>query len=255
MEGAGGAIARAHVYKQRPDGTILLFSQQPSLSISALIRDKAGFDPLKFVPIYNVSGGNYQGIAVAYDSPYKNLKEMVEASKTKPMTMAGSGIGAISHLNCLQLNKLGAKFTYMPFNSSAEGMMAAAGGSADMVNTNYTMVEPMEKSKKLRLITTLGPARGEYAPNVPTGLELGIPIAMDQLGGFFGPPGMPKDRVDILVAAMEKAGKDPEFIKTAKQANEVIKPMGPDQFAKELIEIHKIVLDILPELKEAGTKK
>jgi tripartite-type tricarboxylate transporter receptor subunit TctC len=68
MDGAGGNIARSYVYKQPADGHTLLVTVQPSLSSGAIVSD-GDYDPLKFVPVYNITGKGYQGVGVHYKSP------------------------------------------------------------------------------------------------------------------------------------------------------------------------------------------
>lgn len=254
MVGAGGSIARKYVYKQKPDGYTLLFSQHPSLTISSITT--GAYDAMKFVPIYGISGGNYQGVGVPYDSPYKSLKDLIEASQKERITICGAGIGAMSFLAYTLLNKkAGAKFVYIPFNSTPEALMGVASGSVNSICSTYSQFSPMEKKKKIRHIATLGPKRGEFAPDVPTGIEMGYNIVIDQLGGVFAPPGFSSDKVAILAAAFDKAVKDPEFLANAKKVNEGLALLRPDEFKKAVIEIHDVTMEAADDIKAAMKKK
>jgi len=254
MVGAGGSIARKYVYSQKPDGYTLLFSQHPSLTISSITT--GAYDPLSYVPIYGISGGNYQGIGVPYDSPYKDLRDLIKASQKERITICGAGIGAQSFLATILLNKKGgANFTYIPFNSTPQALLGVASGSVDSICSTYSQFGPMEKKKKIRLITTLGPKRAEFAPNIPTGLELGVPVQLDQMGGFFGPPGLSDDKRAILAAAIDKAVKDPEFLANAKKVNEGLGLLGPEEFEKAVTDLHNVTMEAAPYIKEAIKKK
>jgi tripartite-type tricarboxylate transporter receptor subunit TctC len=249
--GAGGNIARSYVYKHSADGYTLLMSQQPSLSTGYFVSD-GDFDPLKFEPIFNIAGAEYQGIAVPYDSPIKNLKDMLEASKKRQLTICGAGIGATSFLNVVVLQQAGFNLQYVPFNSSPEAVMAVAGGSIDVGCTTYHFWLPLAQQKKLRLIAVLGDKRGVFAPDVPTAREQGIDVALDQLSGVFGPPGLAKEKVNILAAAFEKASKEEDCKKAAEKAKVNLFPMGPADFKREFMVLHKVTQAVAPALKAAA---
>jgi tripartite-type tricarboxylate transporter receptor subunit TctC len=251
MAGAGGNIARSYVYKQPADGYTLLVTQQPSLSSGALVSE-GDFDPLKLTPVYNISGKGYQAVGVPYNSPYKNMKDLIEAARKKPMTAGGAGIGANSFIVMTLLNKnAGTKFEYMPFNNTTEASLAVAGGHIDVALSGFQTLIPFEQQKKVRTLAICGPERSELLPNVPTITEQGFPgVEVDQLATIFAPPGLPKDRLDVLVAACERATKNPDFLKSAKEAKEPLDPMGGDRLRKATLSMHQMVQSIAPALKK-----
>lgn len=254
MVGAGGNIARAYVQKQPPDGYTFLVSQQPSVS-SGAIATGGNYDPLGFVQVANISGKSYLCVAVPYDSPYKTVPELIEGSKKKKLTMGGAGVGGTSFIVYVLLEKAGANLQYVPFNSAPQAAMAIAGNQIDMASSNYDFFLPMAKQKKVRLLGITGPERGEFAPDVPTLTEQGIPgIELDQIVGVHAPPGFPKDKLDIMAAAFAKASADEEFKKVAQNAKLVLNPMGPEKFKEEFMKLHKMVEDMGPILREAVKK-
>ena len=254
MPGAGGNIARAYVQKQAPDGYTFLVSQQPSVSSGAIAASGTPpYDPLKFVQVYNISGKSYLCVAVPHNSPFKNVKELIEASKKNKLTMGGAGAGGTSFIVYVLLEKAGAKLQYVPFNSAPEAAMAIAGNQIDMASSNYDFFLPMRKQNKIRLLAVTGPERGEFAPDVPTLTEQGIPgIELDQIVGAHAPLGFPKEKLDIMAAAFAKAIQDEGFKKVAKDAQLVLNPMGPEKFKVEFMKLHKMIVSIGPLLKEAA---
>jgi tripartite-type tricarboxylate transporter receptor subunit TctC len=252
MDGAGGNIARSYVYKQPADGYTLLVTVQPSLSSGAIVSD-GDYDPLKFVPVYNITGKGYQGVGVHYASPFKTIKDLIAAARKKPMTAGGAGVGGNSFIVMALLNqKTGTKFEYVPFNSTTEAALAVAGGHIDTALSGYPALIPLQDQKKLRIIAMSGPERAELLPDVPTITEQGFPgIEVDQLVSIFAPPGLPKDRLDALTVAFEKAFKDQGLLKAAKEGKFVLKPMAGERLRKETVALHKMIQDIAPVLKEA----
>lgn len=253
--GAGGSIARVYVMKQKPDGYTLLITQQPSFSGGSIVKEGL-YDPTEYTSIYNIAGKGYQGVGVPYDSPIKNLQDMIAASKKKQLSICGAGIGAISFINATLLtHKSGANLVYVPFNSSAEAVMAGAGSQVDLVSTSYPFFLPLEKQKKLRLIATTGPERAKYAPHVPTAKEQGVPIVLDHMCGFYAPKGLPDDILKVLVAAFEKVVKDEAFLKACRDAKLELSPMGPEEFALKNKQTQETLMEIAPLLTAAAKKK
>jgi tripartite-type tricarboxylate transporter receptor subunit TctC len=252
MDGAGGNIARSYVYKQPADGYTLLVSVQPSLSSGAIVSD-GDYDPLKFVPVYNITGKGYQGVGVHYASPFKSIKDLIAAARKKPMTAGGAGVGGNSFIVMALLNqKTGTKFEYVPFNSTTEAALALAGGHIDTALSGYPALIPLQDQKKVRIIAMSGPERAELLPDVQTITEQGFPgIEVDQLVSVFAPPALPKDRLDVLTVAFEKAFKDQGLLKAAKEGKFVLKPMGGEKLRKETVALHKMIQDIAPVLKAA----
>ena len=252
MDGAGGNIARSYVYKQPPDGYTLLVTIQPSLSAGAIVSE-GDFDPLKFTPVFNISGKGYMAVAVPYDSSFKNMKDLIEVARKKPMTAGGAGIGGNSFIVMSLLNeRTGTKFEYVPFNNTTEGSLALAGGHIDVALTGYQTLMPLQQQKKVRMIAISGPERAELVPDIPTIKEQGFPgVEVDQMATVFGPPGLPKDRLDILVRAFEKSAANKDFLKAAKESKEILNPMAGEKLRKATLAMHQMIQGVAPALKAA----
>ena len=125
MVGAGGNIARAFVFKQKPDGYTLLVSQQPSMSSGEIISG-GRYEVLKLTHIFNIAGKNYDCVSVPFESPFKTIEDLKKASQKQPLTSAGTGIGTNAYIAAMLLKqKIGVNLTYVPFNSGAEAALAA----------------------------------------------------------------------------------------------------------------------------------
>jgi tripartite-type tricarboxylate transporter receptor subunit TctC len=78
-----------------------------------------------------IVGGSPDVISVTPDTPYKTLKDLIEAAKKNPNTIkaAASGAGSIHHLNLLAVEKgSGADFNFIPYKGSAPSQNAAMTG-------------------------------------------------------------------------------------------------------------------------------
>jgi tripartite-type tricarboxylate transporter receptor subunit TctC len=233
MEGAGGNVARSYVFKQPPDGQVLLVSQQPSMSGGQLVSG-GRFETLKFVHVFNIAGRNYDCVAVAVNSPFQTIADIKKASAAKPVASAGSGIGTNAYVLAMLLkSKAGINLTYVPYNSGSEAAVAVAGAQTSMGIGAVDAYLPLHKQNKLRILAVSGPQRDSSLPDVPTLVELGHPeIKLDQMTGVFAPPGLPQARLEVLVAAFQKVFTDKEFQTIAANRGLTLQPLPPTEFYK-----------------------
>ena len=252
MEGAGGNLARSFVFKQPPDGQVLLVSQQPSMSSGQLVS--AGrFDVLKFVHVFNIAGQNYDCIAVPANSSYKTVADLKAASASKPLTVAGSGIGTNAYVLAMLLkSKAGINITYVPYNSGSEAALAVAGGQTQMGTGSLEGYYPLHEQKRLRILAVSGPQRDRNHSEIPALVELGYPdIKLDQMTGVFGPPGLSQEKVQGLVAAFQKAFADKDYLAVTAKARQTLQPLPPSEFYKASENMFRTIKSLEAVLKPA----
>src|SRR5258705_12690914 len=136
---------------------------------------------------------------VRADSPYKTLKDFIEAAKAKPGALKQSGGSVTSRDNIIRLSlqhATGAKWAYVSFQGGGERLAALLGGHVDIM-----VIEPQEageqgRAGKLRVLAQLTDHRlGGYA-EVPTLREAGFDVTpTPQIRGVVAPPQMPADAV------------------------------------------------------------
>ncbi len=233
MEGAGGNLARSYVFKQPADGQTLLITQQPSMSGGELVSG-GRFETLKFAHVFNIAGRNYDCVAVPANSPFKSIADIKKAAAAKPLPSSGSGIGTNAYVLAMLLKtKAGINVTYVPYNSGSEAAVAVAGGQTPMGTGSIDAFLPLHRQNKIRILAVSGPQRDSSLPDIPTLVELGYPdIKLDQMTGIFGPPGLPQDRMQILVAAFQKAFADKEFLAIAAKGGLTLQPLPSAEFYK-----------------------
>jgi len=250
MVGAGGNIARSFVFKQPGDGYTLLVSQQPSMSAGQIVTG-ARFEVLKFTHIFNIAGKNYDCVAVAKDTPFKTIEDLKKASQAQPLSSAGTGVGSNSYILAMLLkSRAGINIIYVPFNSGTEAALAVAGGQTQMGTGALDSYWPLHEQGRLRVLAVSGPERDESHPQLPTIVELGYPnIKLNQMTGVFAPPGLSKERLDVLAAAFRKAFAEKEYAAAAAKAKQTLQPLGPAEFYKASKEIFETIQDLAPVLK------
>jgi len=250
VEGGGGNTALSQLYRAKPDGYTIGLFPFPSAALGELAKG-GRFKVKEFTYLYNVTGGDYNALFVRYDSPYKDLKSLVNDAKRKKVTLSGSGIGTNSHMALKLLEKAsGAKFEYVSFDSGTEGAIAVAGGHTVAGIGNIVSLKQLADDKKIRILACFGEKRHPNFPEIPTSLEAGYNnTTMDVMVGMIAPPKLPADIQKILVDALAKAVNAPRFKDVAQSQGSNVVPMGPEDFKKQAFKIYDQADAIKADLK------
>lgn len=213
--GVLGAVAMAQIPKG--DGYVLMQSLMTMIRLPQ--QQKMSFDPLKDLEfICGLAAASY-GIVVRTDSPYKSLQELLAAAREKPgqVSYGSVGSGSAPFMVMEQLGLLtGVKWLSVPYKGGGETNTALLGGFIDAVSDS-TSWQSMVDAGKFRLLATFGEKRLKQWPNVPTALELGIPLVYQSLIGIGGPKGMHPSVIATIDNAFRKATQEPDFTKVLDQ--------------------------------------
>jgi len=233
--GAGGNIGLDAAAKSPPDGYTIAMGQTANLAVNPALYSKMPFDPLKdFAPIALVSSQPLI-LVVNTASPYKSLKDLVDAAKSSPgrINMASSSNGTIGHIGGeLFQRRAGIKMTHVPYKGAGAAVTDLMGGSVDCFFGNSQAVSGLVAGGKLRAIAVTSPKRMPTLPDVPTVAELGYPgFEAATWSGLVAPAGTPKPIIDRLNAEANKA-LGTESMKQKLQEDGST-PLGgtPEQFA------------------------
>jgi len=231
---AGGVKGIVDVYKARPDGYTLLANLFPRNAQMEIIYKP----PYKILELTYLAGFHkmYQFVAVRKDSPYKTLKELIEASKKKSLNASITGMGSGSHLLAMILKrKLGINLEVVPFKGSAPAITALLGGNVDLSPTDVLAV--LLHKEKLHPLVVFSEKRLAKLPDVPTIRELGYVNVEAEAGasiqGVSGPPGLSPEIRKILSDALARAIKNPELV-------ERVEKMGPNVLYLSGPEFHAV---------------
>ena len=135
--------------------------------------------------------------AVRADSPFKTLKDFIEAATAAPGKLRQSGGSVTSRDNIVRLSMqhaTGAKWAFVSFPGGGERLAALLGGHVDIM-----VIEPQEageqvRAGKLRVLAQLTEVRLSGYPDVPTLREAGYDVTTTpQIRAVVAPPQMPAD--------------------------------------------------------------
>jgi tripartite-type tricarboxylate transporter receptor subunit TctC len=213
--GAGGTLGAGKVAQAAPDGYTLLL-HHIGMATSATLYRKLAYDPLNAfdyvglvteVPMVLVAKPNFE------PTDLKSLIEYVKANKDK-VNYANAGIGAASHLcGMLFMSAIDTKLTTVPYKGTGPALTDLMGGQVDLMCDQTTNTTNQIKEKKIKAYATTTSKRLDALPDVPTAAEGGLSgFEVGVWHGLYAPKGTPKEAIDKLVPALQKALKDPVVI-------------------------------------------
>jgi putative tricarboxylic transport membrane protein len=194
-------------------------------------------------------------VAVKADSPYKDMKDFIEAAKKSPNQLRQSGGSVTGRDNLMRLliqKATGAQWTYISFPSGGERLSNLLGGHVQMM-----VIEPQEAGEQiragnLRVIASLTEKRLASMPNVPTIKEQGIDVTIiPQARGVLAPPAAPKEAVQYYEGVFDRFAKTAgwkQYVEQNQFEDGYLKGPQLDKFFDDLTVLMRNVL------KEAGAK-
>ena len=208
--GVAGSVGMNYGYSRPHDGYTLTGLSESNVTAGV----QGGWDKKFDVWDTFIVGGSPDIISVTPNTPYKTLKDLIEAAKANPKSIkaAASGAGSIHHLNLLAVeNGSGAKFNFIPYKGSAPSQNAAMAGEVSVVVTSLAEQQQLLRGGKLRALGMLIPdsftveGLGTIPSSFDTypGLSKYLPIS--QAIGFAVPADAPADAKAALVDAFKKA--------------------------------------------------
>ncbi len=209
--GAGGNLGTDLVAKAKPDGYTLLFGTAATHGINISVYQSLPYHPVKDFELVALCGLVPMVLLVPPDQP-RTLKELIAKIKAEPgkWSYASSGNGTTNHLaGELFKTRAGVDAVHVPYRGSGPALQdLMAGRVAFMFDSFGTSLEQI-KAGNLYAVAIMAAKRSQVRPDVPTTAEAGLP---DFVGGTWNvvaaPAGTPKEIVDRLNVAVNKALKD-----------------------------------------------
>jgi tripartite-type tricarboxylate transporter receptor subunit TctC len=210
--GAGGIANMTEVRRARPDG-YTLGEMGNGQAISASLFTHLPYNIFTdFAPI-SVAGSFEMLLAVPDKSPYKTIKDVVEAARKKPGTINLGAInpGSTQNLSTYLFQQVtGAQFTIIPYRTTPDLVTALLRGDVDVGFDYYAGFKSTIGPGKIRIIATAGERRDPMLKDVPTAKESGFPAyVVASWNGLMGPAKMPPDIVALLSTEVNRALADP----------------------------------------------
>jgi putative tricarboxylic transport membrane protein len=208
--GAAGAIGLAQFItasKGDPNALIMM----GAVMLGGLITSKAPVSITQCTPIAKLTS-EYNVFVVPSDSPFKNMKDIVDAMKKDiaSVKFGGGSRGSTEHIAaCMMARAAGLdpkKVNYVPFRGGGEAMAAVISGNVSVGGSGYSEFAEQIAAGKMRALGMTSDKRIKGI-NVPTLKEQGINVILGNWRGLYAAPGITQEQQAALITLVSAASK------------------------------------------------
>ncbi len=238
--GAGGGVGMAYAARAKPDGYTVMVALSSISAIPAsdrLFGRPPSYEIKQFAPIALISA-DPAFIVVRGDSPWKSVKDLVDAAKAKPGAIPYGSTGNYGTMHVgmeMFTNAAGIKMNHIPYGGGGQQVAAILGSQVEAITQLPATLAGHIAGGKLRPLATFAPARVPAYPDVPTMKELGYAdVEYFVWTGFFAPVGVPADVLATLRRGARDAAQDPEFRSAMEKLKAPVVYKDADEFAAYL---------------------
>lgn len=242
--GGGGEVGWKYLEKQ--DAHTLAVNS--SLLITNNLLGTSELTHEDFTPLAILST-EWLSIAVAPDSPYTNIEELMNAIKEDPKSIkigVGPALGNNDHLSLVQLAGeygIDAKdLNFLVYEGGGDVVTALLGGHVDFVTTSMSEVKEQHLAGKLKILGISSDERVEDLEDVPTYQEQGVDMVFPHWRGIMGPPNMTEEEIaywDEQLAAMAETELWQEIVENNDWESYYMNSEETSAFLKEQTEMYE----------------
>lgn len=240
--GAGTQTAMTFLATAKPDGYTIGYNPFVSLATAYLDPQRQAVftaDSFEALAMHIVDPN---GFAVAAESPYKNMTDIVEAARANPekIKMSDFGVGGGGHLASLELQRLtSTKFNLVHFNGGAPAITAMMGGHVDAYSGSVGAMVPQVRSGQLRVLGVVDKVESKFLPGVKTLEAQGIPLFVTSGRGLILPAGCNRDVFNKLAAVAKKIMESEEHKKAIFETGQEVRYMDPAQTKAYWVDVER----------------
>jgi tripartite-type tricarboxylate transporter receptor subunit TctC len=211
--GAGGIAAMRAVLSAPADGyTLGEMGNGQAISISMF--QNLPYDALNDFAQVSVAASFALLLAVPPTSPYKSVKDVVEAARKAPgkLNLGAISPGSTQNLSAHLFQQVsGAEFAIVTYRTTPDLVTALLRGEVDLGFDYFAGFESTIAPDKLHIIATSGENRDPLLQDVPTAKESGLPdYVVTSWNGVAAPAGVPAPIVTRLSAEIRRALAAPD---------------------------------------------
>ncbi|MBB1603720.1 tripartite tricarboxylate transporter substrate binding protein [Variovorax sp. UMC13] len=218
--GAIGMIAADAVARSAPDGYTLLITLHSQLAQAPVLLKKVPLDTTKdLTPVAAFSTGT-SPMVVKKDLPVKNLKELIELARKRPVSVGNYGIGSGWQLMMSQLAKqTGAKFDLVNYKGTGPMVFDLMAGNIDIgAGSMAGMAAGIQRGAFRPILVISGDRSEALLPGIPTWADEGFTGPafenLKECNMLLGPANLPRDVVQRLAEVARDSATKSEPVKT-----------------------------------------
>ncbi len=256
VAGAGGTTGITRGSTSAPDGHTIMMGHMGTHGAAPALYPGLKYDPAKSFEPIGLAAGTPILIVAKKNIPAKDLKEFVAYLKANgdKANEAHAGVGSVSHTTCTLFQSIaGVKTGRVAYRGTGPALNDLVAGQVDYGCDQIVNLVTQIQGGNIRALAIATPERSPALPDVPTTKEAGLPqFQVSAWNALFAPKGTPKDAVDKLAAALDKALDDAGTRKRLSDLGSVL----PDKAGRSPASLQKLVESEVarwtPVLKAAG---
>lgn len=235
--GAGTAIGTDAVAKAPPDGYTLLVNINTALSEHMPREVKPPYDGRRdLAPVFGVS---YTQLFLAVNTqavPSTTLRDFLAFAKGKQLAYGSYGQNTTPHFFAEIINRHGQLgMAHVPYRGEAPMLNDLVAGQVQMGFVSYNASRGFVRNGKLRLLAVVGHTRSEFAPDIPTVTEAGVPgVTLTGAIAFYAPARTPEPMLRRIEAAGREAVMLPDVQESFRAAGNTPWPATGVELGKSL---------------------
>jgi len=253
--GAGGSLGMTRAAQAAPDGYTIAVGNMGTQSAAPALYPNLKYDPATSFAQIGIVNYTPQAIVSKKALAPTSLKDFVKYVKSKgsELSYGHAGVGSISHVAGLVFNaKFGLTPNMIPYRGTGPVLQDMVAGQIDYTVDQSLNVIPQIKAGTIKVYAIAAPARLASIPDVPTTKEAGEDFIFSAWNAMVAPKDTPKEIVDKLVDALNKALDDPSikarYVELGSSA-----PQGAERGPAGLQKlVESEVARITPVIKAAG---
>ena len=220
--GAAGAIGLAQfVNTAKGDPNALMV--MGAVMLGGIITGKPPVSLTQATPIARLTS-EYNVFVLPENSPFKTMKDVVEAMKKDPASVkwGGGSRGSTEHIAAAMIaREVGvdaAKINYVPFRGGGEATAAILGGNVTVGGSGYSEFAEYIKTGKMKAIAVTSATRIKGI-EVPTLKEQGINVVIGNWRGVYGAAGITPAQRATLTEMVVKATQSKSWVEAMEKNN------------------------------------
>ena len=210
--GGSGILAMQSVKNAPADGYTILMATNSPMTVNPVVMKNLPYDSIKdFRPVIGVSKSSVSFIVKA-DSPYRTIKDLVEATKKSGQPLIVGNYSAGYELIGAWLGTAtGLPITAVPYKGGEPMMIDVIGGQVTTAAIDFSGAAPRIRDGRLRALAITGDVRDPAFPDIPTMKESGFPDFESYVwASFFVRADTPDDITQKLYEGFKKVMASPE---------------------------------------------
>jgi tripartite-type tricarboxylate transporter receptor subunit TctC len=230
--GANGALAARELAGKNPDGhTLMVFNGSLAYITPLAVSTDNAIDIANYEIVTGVSQDDYVLVS-AKSSGLNTVEDLKNAGR--PIKYGTTGVGTGSQLSqVLLFAQSRIPGTAVPFDGGSPTLTAVLGGQVDVGSIQLGEAIEQIQAGKLTPIVTFAEKRPSYLPDTPTAVEAGYDVPVQQSRAVFAPKGTPKETIDRLAAAFQKAFASEAYQKFNKDNQLTPNEVGGEELRKQ----------------------